>query len=139
MRSPTLYLQALLLASCASAQPGSEEFNQCTGARTQAAWNACESAGFSEAERRLATLYHSYSKRLQGEQRENFERAQAAWVRYRELACSFESSGVAGGSAYPAVFSACMREKTRRRLSELERLASCEEGDLSCPSVATKE
>ena len=49
-------------------------------------------------------------------------------------ACQFEASGVAGGSAFSMVLTSCLIKKTRERNKELEALANCQEGDLSCPA-----
>jgi uncharacterized protein YecT (DUF1311 family) len=43
---------------------------------------------------------------------------------------------VEGGSAYPMVLHGCLTQKTAARAKELEQLAVCEEGDLSCPMPA---
>ena len=57
---------------------------------------------------------------------------QLAWIKFKDLACQFETSGTEGGSVHAMVLAECLIEKTRHRNKELEALANCQEGDLSC-------
>jgi uncharacterized protein YecT (DUF1311 family) len=54
--------------------------------------------------------------------------------KYRDAACQFEASGVAGGSAQSMVHSECMVTQTNERLKYMRLLSNCKEGDLSCPA-----
>jgi hypothetical protein len=88
------------------------------------------------ADSRLDAFVHSYAARLTPEQLELFHSAQLNWQQFRQSSCKFEASGVLGGSAYPMVLAQCLASKAESRLSELKTLASCQEGDLSCPSYS---
>lgn len=109
----------------------------CSSATTQQALNQCATQAQQQADQSLKDFVAEYQTRLSSEQVIMLQHTQASWRLFRRFACEFESSGVAGGSAYPMVFSGCMAAKATARLSELQKLAQCEEGDLSCPAQAT--
>jgi uncharacterized protein YecT (DUF1311 family) len=96
-------------------------------------WNQCAYDDFLSATVGYAASYQAVSDKLGPRQKDQFRRTQTLWIQYRTAACNFESSGVAGGRARGMVKSQCDARMTRARTAELERLASCPEGDLSCP------
>lgn len=105
----------------------------CASATTQTRMNECEYEDFLEATAGYAASYKAISDKLAPRQKDQFRRAQKLWIQYRTAACNFESSGVAGGSAQGMVKSRCDARMTRARSAELDVLANCKEGDLSCP------
>lgn len=105
----------------------------CVSPATQARMNECEYEDFLEATAGYAASYKAISDKLAPRQKDQFRRAQKLWIQYRTAACNFESSGVAGGSAQGMVKSRCDARMTRARSAELDVLANCKEGDLSCP------
>ena len=68
------------------------------------------------------------------EDKAKLKEAQLSWIKYREASCIFESSGVEGGSAHTMIYLNCMATITLERVKSLKALATCKEGDLSCPS-----
>jgi uncharacterized protein YecT (DUF1311 family) len=110
--------------------------NVCS-ATTQQALNQCATQAQQQADQSLKDFVAEYQTRLSSEQVIMLQHTQATWRLFRRFSCEFESSGVAGGSAYPMVFSGCMAAKATARLSELQKLAQCEEGNLSCPARET--
>jgi len=54
------------------------------------------------------------------------------WSEFRDLACAVESASLKGGSAYGVLLNGCLAQKSAARVKELELLASCAKGDLSC-------
>jgi uncharacterized protein YecT (DUF1311 family) len=105
----------------------------CASATTQARMNECAYEDFLAATAGYGARYKAISDKLTAKQKVQFRRTQKLWIQYRTAACNFESSGVAGGSAQAMVKSQCDARMTRARTAELEKLASCAEGDLSCP------
>jgi len=106
----------------------------CPSATTQQALNRCATQARRQADQSLKDFIAAYQSRLSPEQVIMLQHTQASWELFRRFSCEFEASGVAGGSAYPLVFSGCMAAKATARLNELQKLAQCEEGDLSCPA-----
>jgi len=127
----TIALLLLLQASAAVADNGCY-----STAFTQSELNRCAGVGLEATDSRLDAFVRSYEARLTPEQLKLFHLAQLSWQQFRQSSCKFEASGVSGGSAYPMIFAQCMASKAESRLSELETLANCQEGDLSCPSHA---
>ena len=105
----------------------------CTAATTQARMNECAHEDFLAATAAYAASYQAVAGKLIPKQKDQFRRTQKLWIQYRTAACNFESSGVTGGSAQAMVKTQCDARMTRARTAELEKLASCQEGDLSCP------
>jgi uncharacterized lipoprotein YbaY len=104
----------------------------CANANTQAALNDCASQDFLAAGADYGASYQALSARLSAGSKTALRSTQKAWLAYRTAACSFESSGLQGGSAQAMVRSQCAARMTRARAAELGRLARCTEGDLSC-------
>jgi len=107
---------------------------ECGNRTTQAAMNQCAAADYAKVDGELNKVYNDYRSRLNEDQQRQLRDAQLAWLKFRDLWCNFESSGVKGGSAHPFVLQYCLATMTRARLRQLSVLATCEEGDLSCPA-----
>jgi uncharacterized protein YecT (DUF1311 family) len=105
----------------------------CASATTQTHMNECAYEDFLAATAGYAASYKAVSNKLGTKQKDQFRRTQKLWIQYRTAACNFESSGVAGGNAQGMVKWQCDARMTRARTAELEKLANCQEGDLSCP------
>ena len=125
-------LPMLLSLSSASA------WADCDAATTQSEMTQCAGQAYSAADKKLNLAYNAYRARLNVEQKKQLTQAQLAWIKYRDLSCAFESSGVEGGSAYPMVRSGCLAAKTESRLKEIKALQDCQEGDLSCPALKNR-
>lgn len=106
----------------------------CEQARTQGALDDCAADRYAQADQALNQEYAAYLKRLGGIQRKQFRQAQNAWIKFRDASCAFEVSGVEKGSAHPMVHRQCLAAKTEERVRQIQGLASCQEGDLSCPA-----
>lgn len=129
MKITTLGLPALVL----SVLSGSA-WADCSAAATQSEMTQCAGQAYSAADKKLNIAYNEYRKRLSDAQKKQLAQAQLAWIKYRDLSCAFESSGVEGGSVYPMVRGYCLAGKTESRLKEIKALQDCQEGDLSCPA-----
>lgn len=106
----------------------------CGAPATQTEMTQCAGQAYSAADKKLNLAYNEYRARLSAGQKKKLTQAQLAWVKFRDLSCAFESSGVEGGSAYPMVRSGCLAAKTESRLKEIKALQECQEGDMSCPA-----
>lgn len=105
----------------------------CQNAETQSDMNKCFSIELDRETEKINKTYNDYKKRLDQVQKQQLKEVQVAWIKFKDLACKFEASGVEGGSAYPMILAACLTSKTRQRGEELQYLSSCTEGDLGCP------
>lgn len=123
----------LAAAFCGLLQAAPLWADECVDAMEQFTLNQCAADDYARQDKRLNQLYGEYRKTLDEPQKQQLKAVQLAWIKFRDLACSFESASLEGGSAYPMQLNACLAQKTAARIKELEQLASCEEGDLSCP------
>ena len=107
------------------------------GATTQMAIDKCAAQDLEAANSKLATFTKSYETRLTPEKLSLFRSAQVSWEQFRQSNCKFEASSVVRGSVYPEVLDRCLAERARSRLSELESLSNCKDGDYVCPTDGT--
>ncbi|HWV08078.1 MAG TPA: lysozyme inhibitor LprI family protein [Pseudomonas sp.] len=108
----------------------------CSEAANQASLNQCIAENHAAQDKRLNQVYGEYRARLSASQKQQLKAAQRAWMEFRDRSCAFEVSAAQGGSAYPMALKGCLAAKTAIRVEELQRLASCTEGDLACPAPA---
>lgn len=106
----------------------------CDAALTQSDLTECFGSPAANAQAGLDRDIAAYVPRLSDSQKQLFDASQAAWVKFRAAACAFQASGAEGGSAHPMVLSTCFEALTNERRKAIAELASCEEGDLSCPA-----
>ena len=106
----------------------------CQNPQTQTDMNQCATANLDRETKKINKTYKDFRAKLNPTQKQQFKEVQLAWIKFKDLACQFEASGVEGGSAYSMVLAGCLTEKTRQRNKELEALGNCQEGDLSCPA-----
>lgn len=58
--------------------------------------------------------------------------AEQAWTEYRDKECEFETAGTRLGTIHPIVVMACLTEKTKTHIGELQRQLDCGDGDTGC-------
>jgi uncharacterized protein YecT (DUF1311 family) len=124
-RKTTLALILLLNAGSAYAV-------DCNNAVNQADMNQCAGADYLKADAQLNKTYKEVVGKASTAQKLQLKEAQNAWIKFRDIDCKFQSSGVEGGSMYSMVVSGCLAEKTVSRTKELNSLLHCKEGDTSC-------
>jgi len=106
----------------------------CQNPQTQTDMNQCSSSDLTRETKKINKTYNDFRAKLNPSQKQQLKEVQLAWIKFKDLACQFEASGVEGGSAHSMVLASCLAEKTLQRNKELEALGNCQEGDLSCPS-----
>jgi len=104
----------------------------CSKMETQSDLNRCYGVEYKAADKELNQAYADVRASLDERQKQELKAVQLAWIKYRDLSCNFELSNAKGGSAYSMGLSICLTEKTRARTAELKKMASCEEGDITC-------
>jgi len=127
---------ALVLLAIACGLPAAQAADKldCNNAITQGDMNECAYRDLKREDQALNTAYNAYRTRLDAKQKEQLKNVQLAWIKYRDLACTYDSSGVEGGSVYPLIYAMCITRRTHQRLEEIKALANCGDGDLSCPT-----
>jgi uncharacterized protein YecT (DUF1311 family) len=106
----------------------------CKNAQTQYDFNKCTSLNLESETKRINISYEKLRKKLTATQNIQLKAVQLAWIKFKDLSCKFEASGIEGGSAYPMVFNSCLAEMTRTRTKELDVWLNCHEGEYNCPA-----
>ncbi len=127
------FLRAVLIGALALA--GAQAVATECPDQTQAGLNQCSAAAYAKADEALNRAYKEIQQRFKQDSvsSELFVKAQKSWIAFRDAECSFSSSGVSGGSAYPMIYELCLEMVTKERTKRLQEYLRCEEGDLSCP------
>lgn len=130
MLKPLLPVVALATICCAAAQAadcGSDNLNQ-------SEMNACAGAAFEKADAELNARYKRIVACLKDAAKPLTE-AQRAWIKFRDAECKFQGSATEGGSIQPTMVADCLKTVTQQRSKDLNYYLTCEDGDLSCPTV----
>jgi uncharacterized protein YecT (DUF1311 family) len=106
----------------------------CGNPKTQSDMSRCAANDLDRETKKINQTYSTLRTKLSPKQQQDFKAVQLAWIKFKDLDCKFQASGVAGGSAYPMIVSACLTSRTIQRNKELDYLLNCQEGDLSCPA-----
>lgn len=121
------FLSSLFVSSSALAL-------DCQNPQSQTDMNQCAYSDLDSETKKINKTYNDFRAKLNPTQKQQLKEVQLAWIKFKDLACQFEASGVEGGSAHSMVLAGCLIEKVRQRNKELETLGNCQEGDLSCPA-----
>lgn len=106
----------------------------CENPQTQLEMTQCAGEEYRVADAELNARYSAAMSRYENneEARQLLRDAQRAWIRFRDAECDLVTLGVRGGSIEPMIRAQCLQELTETRARQLEELAQCEEGDVSC-------
>lgn len=88
--------------------------------RTQTEINQCVYRDFQQKDEELNRIYQQYYTKLDGTRKEQLKQAQLVWVNFRDLSCQYEADYYQGGSLAPMVYSSCLKDKTKERISDLK-------------------
>jgi uncharacterized protein YecT (DUF1311 family) len=94
---------------------------QCENAGTTASITSCMSNAYEKTDAELNRIYKLAFKGLDPRQADNLEKAQRAWVTYRDAQCDAEYAKWDGGSGGPAAHLGCLVRLTRLRTRELHK------------------
>ncbi len=109
----------------------------CGDAPNQLEGTRCAQRKRDAAEASLARTYAALEAKLDASGRRNLDRAEAAWLAFRELECRFETGFDAdhpdrNGTIAPMLTAECAVDLTERRTRDLAEQTKCPGGDLSC-------
>ena len=101
--------------------------------RDERSLSLCAEHSFVLEDEKLKERYRDQLARVRGSSFEKpFISAQQAWVRFRDLDCEYEASGVEGGSMHGQWVLNCKRERTIERIRNMDAFLNCT--DNGCPS-----
>ena len=93
----------------------------CKNPQTQVDMNTCEQLRYQRNDKKLNQVYQKLLPKYSGSQRQKLIAAQQAWIKFRDLSCTFEESYFEGGTMAPMIYSGCLAELTQQRTAQLER------------------
>jgi uncharacterized protein YecT (DUF1311 family) len=82
----------------------------------------CTQKEWKAEDKKLDAYYQLISKRLEGNELTALQKAQTAWIKYRDLNCSAERMLYEGGTAGSYNYNSCMEDMAQRRLGELKSI-----------------
>ena len=113
-------LSAAEVAHAAAASDPSASLN-CKTATVQMDLDACADRDFQAADKKLNAVYRALMQKAEAGDQALLKAAERNWLAYRDSECAYETSDSSGGSIHPMEVSACLTEKTKARIAELNR------------------
>jgi len=83
----------------------------------------CDGAEFERQDKALNAVYRELTARLEPKLRVPLQKAERAWLVFRDAQCDFEYSREQGGTLAPVFFNGCRLSMTYRRIQELRRFS----------------
>jgi len=81
--------------------------------------NVCAEADFRRVDARLNIAYDRLFKSLDPDRRLKLQRAERAWLAFRDAHCIYEASDSEGGSIHRLEVATCKNELTKARIAQL--------------------
>ncbi|MBU3824199.1 MAG: DUF1311 domain-containing protein [Candidatus Oceanisphaera merdipullorum] len=97
-------------------------FAAVTTTKTQTELDQHTAVSQQKAELALDKAYLQLMTSLEAEQHAPLEKAQQAWLTFRDAQAEFRSTTFAGGSIQPLVYNEALTELTQQRTQQLDRL-----------------
>ncbi|MGF6756170.1 uncharacterized protein YecT (DUF1311 family) [Paraburkholderia sp. GAS42] len=104
----------------------------CKNPMNQASMNMCASRDFKASDKKLNETYRALSTKSSRAGRDKLQKAQRAWLAWRDAQCEFNTLGSVDGSVHPMVHAACLDQLTQAQTKLLSEQLHCQEGDMSC-------
>ena len=92
------------------------------GGDTTMEMKECANKELEEVTKKLNTTYNSYRKLLEPKKQKDLKEVQLAWIKYKDLRCSFEYSFYEGGTMAGLIGTSCLTYITNQRLKEFEKV-----------------
>lgn len=98
--------------------------SKCSKNQTQTEMNICAAEEYKKADEKLNAVYAKAIKILDETQQDKQQKAllikaQKSWIKYRDLACDFETAGFEGGSIRPLLHATCLTRLTEQRTNDI--------------------
>lgn len=126
-RVPILAVTSLWLCGNAYA-----EKIDCKKASDQNSLNRCADLSYQAADKKLNETYGKLLAKVSPQGKPRLQKAERAWVAYRDAQCDFLSSSAGPYSAQPMIHSSCLSRLTQAQTRLLDEQLHCEEGDVGC-------
>ena len=101
---------------------------RCNYSGNQQEMNACAIRDFKRSDHTLNKEYKRRMTPLTSEQQAVFQQEQRAWLKDRDPRCREAAKDSEGGSIWPLEFYGCLQEATIRRMGEIKKWSTKQEG-----------
>jgi uncharacterized protein YecT (DUF1311 family) len=125
--TPILAMSFLFLSIHAHA-----ETIDCKNASDQSSLNHCADLDYQAADKKLNDTYSKLLKKVSPQGKPRLQKAERAWVVYRDAQCEFLTSSPTPYSAQPMIHSYCLSRLTEAQTKLLDEQLHCAEGDIGC-------
>lgn len=82
--------------------------------------NQTDLQNFIKADNELNKVYNQLMKILDKKEKQLLITAEKDWLKFRDSHCEFEKVQYEGGSIQPLIYSTCLEELTRKRITEIK-------------------
>jgi uncharacterized protein YecT (DUF1311 family) len=125
---PSFVVTTFLLASHSvfAAQP------DCANATDQATLTQCASNSLKASDAKLNQTFRALQAKISKPGKDKLQKAQRAWLSWRDAQCDFDTSGSSGGSVHAMVLASCLDDLTKAQTKLLDSQLHCQEGDTAC-------
>ncbi|RDK02164.1 hypothetical protein DLM46_14620 [Paraburkholderia lacunae] len=126
-RASILAVTCLWMSSAAHA-----ENMDCKNASDQLSLNRCADIEYQAADQKLNDIYSKLLKKVSPHGKPRLQKAERAWVAYRDVQCDFLASSPSPYSAQPMIHAYCLSRLTQAQTKLLDEQLHCQEGDIGC-------
>jgi uncharacterized protein YecT (DUF1311 family) len=104
----------------------------CKNADTTFAMNVCAGRDYKKTYLAMVKVYNALYAKYDAPNKKLLLASQAAWEKYMDAECTYETAGTQGGTINSTMQTNCDATLVALRTKQLTAQANCQEGDLSC-------
>ncbi len=104
----------------------------CKNPADQNTLDTCIGLEYRAADKQLNTTFQALMAKLGKDGRAQLQKAQRAWIAYRDAQCDFDTAASVGGTIHPTAEAECLATLTKMQTQHLDQQLHCPEGDVSC-------
>jgi uncharacterized protein YecT (DUF1311 family) len=104
----------------------------CANATDQATLTQCANISLKASDAKLNQTFRALQAKVSKPGKDKLQKAQRAWITWRDAQCDFNSSGSSDGSIHGMVLASCLDDLTKAQTKLLDSQLHCQEGDTSC-------
>jgi uncharacterized protein YecT (DUF1311 family) len=129
MRALIPYTVAALLLT---AHPAFAAQPDCANATDQATLTQCANNSLKASDAKLNQTFRALQAKVSKPGKDKLQKAQRAWIAWRDAQCNFNASGSSDGSIHGMVLASCLDDLTKAQTKLLDSQLHCQEGDTAC-------
>jgi uncharacterized protein YecT (DUF1311 family) len=104
----------------------------CASATDQATLTQCANNSLKASDAKLNQTFRALQAKVSKPGKDKLQKAQRAWIAWRDAQCAFDSSGSSDGSVHGMVLASCLDDLTKAQTKLLDSQLHCQEGDTAC-------